>query len=146
MKRVQMIVARGKHEVKYLIGRTREEFAAALRYMFEANKAEGYYHRDYMESRRELDLLEEAESGDSDALAMFMRLRREHEYEGWGVETLLVPDEADDSEKGSRCECGSDMISGHSIDIVEGEARQEVNCLVCGKAWTNVYAWSGIEK
>lgn len=45
----------------------------------------------------------------------------------------------------SKCPfCGSDNISGDSIDIVSGEAYQEITCNECENEWMDVYQLVGI--
>lgn len=48
------------------------------------------------------------------------------------------------AKKGVHCPfCGSDEISGESINVDAGAAEQEVSCLVCGAQWTDTYLLAG---
>ena len=43
---------------------------------------------------------------------------------------------------GSRCpysDCEYDHVEGSSVNIEDGNAFQEINCLQCGRQWTAVY-------
>jgi transposase-like protein len=42
--------------------------------------------------------------------------------------------------------CGSTNIEGHSVDIDQGAASQAINCLDCGKEWSDIYRLTGFEE
>lgn len=49
--------------------------------------------------------------------------------------------------KGTRCPCcNSEELSGSSIDVVEGEAFQEMSCVNCEAMWKDVYRLVGYDE
>ena len=42
--------------------------------------------------------------------------------------------------------CGSDAITGGSVDIEGKGASQEVSCQECGKCWRDVYTLANVEE
>ena len=42
--------------------------------------------------------------------------------------------------------CGSQDIEGGFVEIVSGEAWQDVTCNHCGKKWTDIYKLKSIEE
>jgi len=48
---------------------------------------------------------------------------------------------------GGRCPaCGSEDITGGSVEIEGGHAHQEVDCVDCDATWRDVYTLSGIQQ
>ena len=48
---------------------------------------------------------------------------------------------------GSTCPyCGSDAITGGSVDIEGAGASQEVSCQECGRSWRDVYRLVNVEE
>jgi len=93
---MKILVYKAKHGDVYFDATA--SVASAFLAMFKYIDRLNYYGEGWM-PRHDWEQVSIARAGDPIAARDLLRRRRLHEYEGWSIETVIVPEEGDDNVK-----------------------------------------------